>query len=143
MPVKFIEKNGEILYLIFRLLAGVLFFEHGAQKLLGWFTEGPPMQVHGLLALAGIIELSGGLMLALGVLTRIVAFVCAGEMLTAYYIAHLPRGWVPIQNKGELALLYFACFLIMLWMGGRKYSIDALKKRKDWPGQSKCEDIRA
>lgn len=98
------------LYALLRVVAGVLFAVHGAQKLLGLFggQQVPLMSTFGL---AGVIELVGGLMIAAGFFTSIAAFVASGEMAYAYFTAHAPKAAVPIQNGGELAVLY--CFLFL------------------------------
>jgi putative oxidoreductase len=97
-------------YALLRIVAGLLFACHGAQKLFGifGFQQVPLMSQFGL---AGVIELVGGLMIALGFFTSIVAFIASGEMAFAYFQAHAPKGAVPIQNGGELAVLY--CFLFL------------------------------
>lgn len=98
------------LYALLRIVAGVLFAFHGAQKLLGLFG-GQQVTLMSTLGLAGLIELVGGLMIAAGAFTSLAALVASGEMAYAYFTAHLPRGAVPIQNGGELAALY--CFLFL------------------------------
>ena len=98
------------LYGLLRIVAGLLFAVHGAQKLFGLFggQQVPLMTQFGL---AGVIELVGGLMIAVGLFTSIAAFIASGEMAAAYFMAHAPRGPMPIQNGGELAVLY--CFLFL------------------------------
>ncbi|WP_255681456.1 DoxX family protein [Natrinema sp. SYSU A 869] len=76
--------------------------------------------------IAGIIELVGGLLIAIGVLTRLVALITTGEMVAAQFIAHIPEGVVPIQNGGELGLLYLAVFLILTVYGSGRYSVEHL-----------------
>ena len=98
------------LYALLRVVAGVLFACHGAQKLLGVFggKQVPLMTQAGL---AGVIELGGGIMIAIGLFAGVAAFIASGEMAVAYFQAHAPRGLLPIQNQGELAALY--CFLFL------------------------------
>src|SRR6202163_2314398 len=95
-------------FAIFRIVMGVLFAFHGSQKVLGWPSHGggggslPPM----LLA-AGWIELVGGLLIAIGLFTGWVAFICSGEMAVAYFMAHASKGGpIPLVNHGELAVVY-------------------------------------
>ena len=104
------------LYVLLRLVAGLLFACHGAQKLFGLFggVGGPPgaaVPLFSLMGLAGLIELVGGLLIASGVLARYAAFVASGEMACAYFMGHFPHGFWPIRNDGELAVLY--CFLFL------------------------------
>ena len=98
------------LYGILRIVAGLLFAFHGAQKLFGVFG-GRQVTLMSQMGAAGAIELVCGLMIAIGVLTGIAAFIASGEMAAAYFMAHWPQGPVPIQNGGELAVLY--CFLFL------------------------------
>jgi putative oxidoreductase len=104
------------LYVLLRIVAGLLFACHGAQKLFGVFggpggQPGVSVPLFSLMGLAGCIEFAGGLLIALGVLTSWAAFVASGEMAFAYFTQHFPRGFWPIQNDGELAVLY--CFLFL------------------------------
>jgi putative oxidoreductase len=107
---------GPYLYVLLRIIAGLLLACHGAQKLFGVFggVGGPPgatVALLSLMGLAGIIELVGGLLIAFGVLTSPTAFIASGEMASAYFLGHFPRGFWPIQNGGELAVLN--CFLFL------------------------------
>jgi len=104
------------LYGLLRIIAGLLFACHGAQKLFGLFGgmgghPGATVPLFSLMGLAGCIELGGGLLIALGVLTRYAAFVASGEMAFVYFTQYFPRGFWPIRNGGELAVLY--CFLFL------------------------------
>lgn len=118
----FANKWDVSLYAIFRIMVGLLFFMHGLQKLFGIGGDSVPLMT--LVGLAGIIELVGGLMLALGFFTRWAALVCAVQMMVAYVMFHAPSGLSPLANKGELALLYFAAFLVLLGKGAGEWSID-------------------
>src|SRR5438552_3673635 len=94
------------LHALLRIGAGLLFMEHGMQKLFGMFGM-HPVHLYSLMGLAGVLEFGGGLLIALGLLTRPVAFLLAGEMVAAFFMAHFSvHNPVPLQNKGELALLY-------------------------------------
>ncbi len=120
---------------LLRIVAGLLFFSHGAAKLLGWFGGMPSAAGgHGLpplIVTAGFIELVGGALILVGFFTRPAAFVCAGEMAVAYFMAHFPRGFWPIQNQGELAVLYCFIFLFLFVAGPGPASADsAIKRRK-------------
>ena len=109
-------------YALLRIVAGLLFAQHGVQKLFGLLggTQQPLMSQMGL---AGIIETFGGLAIALGLFTSPVAFVASGQMAVAYFQAHLPRGFWPIQNGGELAVLNCFLFLYIASRGSGKWSL--------------------
>ena len=99
-------------YALLRIVSGFLFLWHGSQKLLGW----PPSEMSApafITWVAGPIELVGGLMVMLGVLTRWAAFLCSGLMAAAYWMAHGPHAPLPIQNGGELAVIYCFVFLFL------------------------------
>lgn len=117
-------------YFVFRLFVGLLFFQHGAQKLLGWFG-GTAVELVSLMGVAGIIELVGGLAVALGFYTRLAALVSSIEMLIAYFMAHASKGLIPIMNRGELALLYFAAFLYIIIKGAQKWSLEQALLKKE------------
>jgi len=119
----------DITYFIFRVFVGLLFFQHGAQKILGWFG-GTPAELFSLFGIAGIIELVIGPLIALGLFTRFLAFIGAFEMAIAYFNIHLPQGFYPIMNQGELALLFFVSFLILINYDSGKWSLDNLLKKK-------------
>ena len=104
------------LYALLRIIAGLLLACHGAQKLFGMFGGvGPPpgaaAPLFSQMGLAGIIEFVGGLLIAVGIFTSPVAFIASGEMAFAYFLAHIPRGFWPIENRGEMPVLN--CFLFL------------------------------
>jgi putative oxidoreductase len=99
-------------YAILRVGAGLLFLCHGLQKLFGLFG-GPPAPLASPMGVAGVLELVGGLLVVLGVFTRPVAAVLALEMAVAYVMAHLPRSPWPLENGGEVAVLYFLIFVVL------------------------------
>ena len=110
------------LYALLRIVAGLLFAQHGVQKLFGWLG-GEPVSLLSQRGLAGVIETFGGLAIALGAFTSPIAFVASGQMAVAYFQAHLPRGFWPIQNGGELAVLYCFLFLYVASRGSGKWSV--------------------
>ena len=116
------------IYALLRMVSGLLFAFHGAQKLLGLFG-GNQVSITSQLGLAGVIELVGGLMIAAGVFASFVAFIASGEMAVAYFQAHAPRGLWPIQNGGELAVLYCVLFLYIAARGNGIWSVQGGKKR--------------
>ncbi len=125
-----------ITHAILRIGAGLLFFMHGAPKLFGWFggmgPEGGSAELFSLMGLAGVLEVFGGLAIALGALTRPVAIVLALEMAIAYFYAHAPRGPIPYVNGGELALLYGFVWIFLAGNGAGPFSVDrSLVSRKE------------
>ena len=117
-----------ILHALLRIVAGFLFFQHGLPKLFGGFGSKGPVEVMSQMWFAGVIEVFGGIAIALGVFTSPVAFIASGEMTVAYFQAHMPRGFWPIANGGELAALYCFVFLYFAAMGGGKWSIDRMRR---------------
>lgn len=110
-------------YALMRIVVGLLFAVHGAQKLFGAFGgQQAPMMTQ--FWAAGIIELAGGILIAIGLFTSLAAFICSGEMAVAYFTAHAPRGTWPVQNGGELAVLYCFVFLYIAARGGGAWSVD-------------------
>src|SRR6186713_3170125 len=105
-----LARVGPYVYTLLRIVAGLLFACHGAQKLFG-VLGGNRVPILSEFGLAGVIEFAGGLMIAAGMLTSLVAFICSGEMAVAYFKAHAPKSVFPIQNGGELAVLF--CFLFL------------------------------
>jgi len=117
-----LARVGPYVYTLLRIVAGLLFACHGAQKLFG-VLGGNRVPILSEFGLAGVIELAGGLMIAVGMFTSIVAFICSGEMAAAYFKAHAPRGFFPIQNGGELAVLFCFLFLYIAARGTGKWGI--------------------
>ncbi|HEX7051602.1 MAG TPA: DoxX family protein [Longimicrobiales bacterium] len=117
---------------LLRIVAGALFMEHGAQKLFG-LLGGHPVELMSRMGLAGVLEFFGGALIVLGLLTRPVAFIVAGEMAVAYFTAHFPRGFWPIQNRGEPAALYCFIYLFFAAHGAGAFSLDALLRRRRDP----------
>ena len=123
MP-KFMEPLSEHTYALLRIVTGLLFLFHGSQKLLGWPLE--PMA--GLPAfvtyIAGPIELIGGALVMIGLLTRWAAFLCSGLMAVAYWLAHGTKALYPIMNGGELAIVFCLAFLYIASHGPGMWSLD-------------------
>jgi putative oxidoreductase len=116
------------IFAIFRIIAGLMFMMHGAQKLFGWFG-GKQMPVGSLPGIAGVIELVCGVLIMIGLFGSIAAFIASGEMAVAYFMAHQPRGTWPIQNEGELAALYAFVFLFIAAHGSGIWSVDNRMRR--------------
>ncbi|HBC08446.1 MAG TPA: DoxX family protein [Rhodospirillaceae bacterium] len=111
-------------------MTGLLFLQHGTTKFLSFpVTQYSGVDPLSLAGAAGLIELVGGALVAIGLFTRPAAFVCSGTMAVGYFLAHLPQGFFPILNGGELAALYCFAFLYIAAAGGGKWSLDALRSR--------------
>jgi putative oxidoreductase len=113
---------SQYLYAALRIVAGLLFAQHGVQKLFG-VLGGTQMPLFSQLWAAGVIETFGGLAIAVGLFTSPVAFVASGQMAVAYFQAHAPRGLWPIQNGGELAVLNCFLFLYVAARGSGRFSL--------------------
>jgi putative oxidoreductase len=110
-----------------RLVLGALFVCHGAQLLFGAF--GGPSADKPLMVAGGVIEFFGGILIAVGLMTRGAAFLASGTMAVAYFMSHAPRGFWPIVNGGEMAVFYCFAFLFIAAYGGGRYSLDAVVRR--------------
>ncbi len=114
-----------------RIAIALLIMQHGGQKLLGYPPGAHRVEMMSLMGLAGILELVGGALVLLGFLTRPAAFILSGEMAVAYFKAHASNGlgfW-PVQNHGELAVVYCFVFLYLAAAGAGPLSVDALRKK--------------
>ena len=117
---------------LLRIMSAFVFVLHGTQKLLGFpaATALPPSRMLSLLGAAGILEVFGGALMALGLFTRPVAFILSGEMAVAYFRLHAPRGFWPILNGGELAILFCFLWLFFSVAGAGPISVDTIVRRK-------------
>jgi putative oxidoreductase len=122
-------RYADTLYAILRIIAGLLFACHGAQKLFG-VLGGTRVTGNNLMMLAGIIEFVGGLMIALGLLASIAAFIASGQMAVAYFMVHAKGGLFPIVNKGELAVIYCFVFLFIAARGSGPLSLDRTRGKR-------------
>jgi len=116
---------------ILRIVAGFAFSLHGYQKFFGWFggMGGGKAELASQMGVAGILETFGGALIILGLFTRPTAFVLSGQMAVAYFMVHMPMNFLPIQNGGELAVLYCFTFLWLAAAGAGPLSIDAMRKK--------------
>lgn len=125
---------------LLRIGAGLLFMQHGAQKLFGALGgmdgQGMKAELMTQMGLAGIMEFFGGLLIAIGLLTRPVAALLFLQMLVAYFQAHMPQGGLPVQNGGELALLYALVWAYFVGNGAGPASVDAALARRRGPGRT-------
>jgi putative oxidoreductase len=117
-----LEKQSPYILSVLRIVAALLFLQHGLQKYFGFPSAGPPMTP--LLYVQGVIEIVGGILLLVGAWTRPVAFILAGDMAAAYFMAHFPRSFFPAVNGGDGAVLYCFVFLYMFFAGGGPWSVD-------------------
>jgi putative oxidoreductase len=116
---------------IVRIVAALIFMEHGTQKLLGFPpSANPAPALISLSGLGAILELVGGALLVLGLFTRPVAFILSGEMAFAYWMAHAPRSFFPVLNGGDAAILYCFLFLYLAFAGGGAWSVDRMISAK-------------
>ncbi|KAB2912133.1 MAG: DoxX family protein [Hyphomicrobiaceae bacterium] len=123
----FLRPYASQLLSVLRIMTGLLLLQHGTTKFLnfpvGPMNNAPPMTMGGA---AGILELVGGPLIIIGLFTRPVAFILSGMTAVAYFYAHAPRGFYPLLNGGELAVLYSFVFLYLAAAGGGAWSADRL-----------------
>ena len=121
--MNFLRRFEPQAYALMRIVAGLLFMFHGLQKF--GYLGGTVAPLASMMGAAGVIELVGGFMIMIGLLTTPAAFLASGEMAVAYFMAHQPRGTWPIQNQGELAALYAFVFLFVAARGAGIWSVDS------------------
>ena len=133
MELGFLERYQPQLHALLRIVTGLLFLEHGTAKLFGFpvFPEGMPHPLPTLILASAIIELVCGLLVAVGLFTRLAAFIAAGEMAVAYFMAHFPKSFWPIVNMGEPAILYCFIFMFLAAAGAGAWSVDGARLRKE------------
>jgi len=115
---------------ILRIMAALLFLEHGLSKFFGFPGAAHPLALFGLEWFAALIEFVGGILLTLGLFSRAAAFIMSGEMAIGYFMFHAPQSFYPYLNHGEAAILYCFVFLYVVFAGPGPWSIDALLWRK-------------
>jgi putative oxidoreductase len=128
------ERWTSLFLSILRIVAALILMQHGSQKLFHYPPSGAPGPVTPLVlmsqtGLAGVLEFFGGMMLLLGLFTRPVAFILSGEMAVAYFQVHAPRAFLPVVNRGELAVILCFVFLYLAFAGGGSWSVDAVMRR--------------
>ena len=115
---------------VLRIITGFLFVAHGTQKLFDYPSSGHgAVELNSFMGFAGALEFVGGLLILFGLFTRVTAFILSGMMAVAYFMSHAPGGFLPLVNKGELAVLYCFVFLYMAIAGGGSLSLDALLRK--------------
>ncbi len=126
--MKFLQPYTAQLLSTVRIMSGLLFLQHGTTKYLNLPTSpmnnASPLTMGGA---AGLIELIGGVLIVIGLFTRPVAFILSGTMAVAYFYTHSPKGFFPLLNGGELAILYCFVFLFITAAGGGAWSVDRLR----------------
>jgi putative oxidoreductase len=121
-----LKRYADPVYCLMRLIVGLLFACHGGQKILGFPPVAKAMQLDTLGTIGGYIELICGLLVALGLFTRIGALLGSGMMAVAYFMVHAKGGFFPIINRGEPAVIYCFVFLFIFFYGGGRFSLDSL-----------------
>jgi putative oxidoreductase len=118
---------------VLRIVTGLLFMQHGLQKLFGFFGgmggPGQTVELASRYGVAGVLETFGGALIVLGLFTRLVAFILSGEMAFAYFLAHLPNSFFPIENRGEPVVLFCFVYLFLAAAGPGPWSVDAMMGR--------------
>jgi putative oxidoreductase len=119
---------------VLRIVSALIFLEHGTQKIFGFPPQtGPAPPAFSLFWIGGILEIMGGLLLLIGLFTRPVAFLLAGEMAVAYWAFHAPRNLFPAVNGGDAAILYCFVFLLFVFTGPGAWSVDAVRRGNNVP----------
>lgn len=112
---------------LLRIVAGLLFLEHGLSKFFGFPVPFPVHPLPPMLMVAGALELVAGLLITIGLVTRIAAFIASGEMACAYFIGHFPKSFWPVANMGENAILFCFVFLFLAAAGAGAWSVDSAR----------------
>lgn len=132
---KILGKFSGLTFAAMRVVVGLMFAQHGAQKLFGWLggmgQEGGSAPFLSLMFFAGLVEFFGGMLVAVGFQTSWAAFIASGQMAVAYFRAHAFAAPLPIQNRGELAVLYCFVFLYIAAHGAGKLSLDAMFRKSE------------
>ena len=126
----FDQTARDVTHALLRAVSGLMFWQHGAQKVFGWLGGQQVPDLASLPSIAGILEVVGGILIIIGLFTRPVAFILSGEMAVAYFMVHAPQGLWPAMNQGEAAVLFCFIFLFFTAHGGGRYSIDGLMRRR-------------
>jgi putative oxidoreductase len=129
MELPWLSRWQPVLLALLRIVTGLLFVEHATSK---FFAFPVPFPVHPLppmLMAAGVVELVAGVLITIGLFTRLAAFIASGEMAIGYFMMHFPQGFWPVVNKGEAAILFCFIFLYLAAAGPGAWSIDEARTR--------------
>lgn len=129
MELPWLSRWQPQLLALLRIFTGLLFLEHATQKFFAFPAPFPVHPLPPLLLAAGIIELVAGILVTIGLFTRLAAFIASGEMAIGYFMMHLPQSFWPALNKGEAAILFCFVFLYLAGAGAGAWSIDAARTR--------------
>ena len=133
MDFRYLETYRPRILAILRIVAGLLFLEHGLSKFFGFPVPFPVHPLPTLLIAAGAIELIAGLLITIGLFTRLAAFIASGEMAVAYWMQHFPKSPWPVANMGEAAILFCFVFLYICASGPGAWSVDHMRMRAPAP----------
>jgi putative oxidoreductase len=127
-PMSHLEAWSPRMLAAVRIITALLFIEHGLMKLVAFpaAVPGLPSPLPAILVAAAVIEIVGGALIAVGLFTRIAAFICSGEMAAAYFMFHAPNSFWPAVNQGDAAILFCFVFLYIAFAGAGAWSLDAL-----------------
>ena len=129
MDLPWLSRWQPQLLAILRIVVGLLLLEHATSKFFAFPVPFPVHPLPTLLVAAGVIELVAGVLVTIGLFTRLAAFIAAGEMAVAYWMMHFPQGFWPLANKGEAAILYCFVFLYLAAAGPGAWSVDNARMR--------------
>lgn len=126
----FLKPHAEKIYAALRIITGLMFMQHGLQKIFGLLVAGEPQPMPAWIQWGGGgVELAGGALVAIGLFTGPAAFLCSGTMAFAYFAVHAGQGFFPVLNKGELAALYCWVFLFIAAKGSGIWSVDGSRAK--------------
>jgi putative oxidoreductase len=130
MELPWLSRWQPQLLALLRIVAGLLFLEHGLSKFFGFPVPFPVHPLPPLLMAAGAIEVIAGFLVTIGLFTRLAAFIASGEMAVAYFIGHAPKGFWPVGNMGDAAILYCFIFLYLVFAGPGSWALDHVIGRR-------------
>jgi len=133
MDFRYLDKYQPQLLAILRIVAGLLFLEHGTSKFFSFPVPFPMHPLPTLLVAAGVIELIAGALITIGLFTRMAAFIASGEMAVGYWMMHFPKSPWPVANQGEAAILFCFVFLYICAAGPGAWSADHARMRAPAP----------
>ena len=129
MELPWLSRWQPQLLALLRIVTGLLFLEHGLSKFFGFPVPFPVHPLPTMLVAGGVIEVVAGVLITIGLFTRIAAFIASGEMAVAYFMMHFPKGFWPLQNMGEGAILFCFVFLYLAAAGAGAWRIDEARTR--------------